>query len=242
MTGRNPFFSGRSRVHFHSSNEDDEAGLIVNVASFDPDSYSEVGTDDGKSSISESVQEEYGSTKDITEATSPFSFSFGEIEEHDREEIRTPQDAANIRRFLQFKSPSAPTSPQTSPEASPRQFLENGETDIPLLDLNVTRTPPRPLQRSRSSSTGTVVENGEREKRHLMDSDNLGKREADRLIRHHTKRSLSKDLFRRISSGETIRSGPSTPEEDGDNKLYNFNSGVLTNLLRLYFFLIQSLI
>lgn len=231
-----------SRVHFNAFElGNEEAGPTVNVASFNPEpDESEQGTDERKS-VTESVSEPDDTTKDITEAKSSSSFHFDQESDDKSElsEMRSPQDNEQIYRFLRFKSPSAPTSPQTSPVPSPRSspssFPQHPDSDIPLLELNGNGGHLAPD--SRPSSAGTVIERGQREKRHSLDAgDQLGKREADRLIRTHTRRSKSKDFFRKISSTpEALRSGTTTPEDDEHARHYTFNSGVLTNLLKLYF-------
>jgi hypothetical protein len=236
-----------SRVHFGTSGPgDDEAEPTVNVASFDPEpDESEQGTDEGKY-VTESVSEPDDATKDITDSKSPSSFYFAEEsdDESDDGQMRSPQDAEHIHRFLRFKSPSAPTSPQSTPVPSPRSsppsFSQNLDSDIPLLELNGNRAQVAPG--SRRSSAGTVVEREQvREKRNSVDSpDQQGKREADRLIRAHTRRSKSKDFLRKLSSAPSVfRSGQSTPEDDEHSRHYTFNGGVLTNLLKLYFFRLE---
>ena len=229
-----PVHGGRSRVHFNASNSDEEAGPTVDVTSFDPDPESELElvTDEGKT-ISESISKDDRFTKDITEIQKlPSSFYFEDSDQSDEEEIDPHEDNEHINRLLRFKSASAPTSPQTTPVLSPHMFPQNRDLDIPLLDLNANRTPHTGPTDSRPSSAGTIV-GGDRDKRCSMDSDNFGKREAERLVREHTKRHRSMDFFRHISSGDILRSETSTPEDDGDSKHYTFNSGVLTNLLKL---------
>ena len=230
---------GRSRVHFNASNRDEEAEPTVNVTSFDPDP--DEGTDEGKSVTDSQISEEDGKTKDITEVKSPSSFYFEEIEDEDNEGggefegRRASHENEQIHRFLRFTSPSAPASPQSSPPSSPRSFPASRSSDIPLLDLNLNRTPPQQQQLdSRPSNAGTIVEGQQLEKRNSLDSpEDVGKKEAQQLIREHSKRHRSKDYFRHMSSGEVFRSGTSTPE-DHDSKHYTFNSGVLSNLLKLY--------
>jgi len=237
-----------SRVHFGASEPgDEEAEPTVNVASFElePDE-SEQGTDEGKS-VTESVSEPDDATKDITEAKSPSSFYFDQEsdDESDHGEMRSPQDTEQIHRFLRFKSPSAPTSPQISPVPSPHSsppvLSQHRDSDIPLLELNGNRGQRAPA--SRRSSAGTVIERGQRKKRNSLDlGDQIGKREADRLIRAHTRRSKSKDFFRKLSSTpEALRSGNTTPEDDEHARHYTFNSGVLTNLLKLYFYPLRDI-
>jgi|SRR5277367_5855332 len=231
-----------SRVHFGGSEPgDDEAEPTVNVASFDPEpDESEQGTDEGKS-VTESVSESDDVTKDITEAKSPSSFYFAEEsdDESDHGQMPSRQDAEQLHRFLRFKSPSAPTSPQSSPvsspQSSPPSFPQNRDSDIPLLQLNGNRA--QFTADSRRNSAGTVIEKEQRENKNSLDStDQVGKREADRLIRAHTRRSKSKDFLHKLSSTPpTFRSGSSTPEDDEHSRHYTFNSGVLTNLLKLYF-------
>jgi hypothetical protein len=195
--------------------------------------------------VTESVSEPHDATKDITEAKSPSSFYFAEEsdDESDDGQMRSPQDAEHIHRFLRFKSPSAPTSPQSSPvpspHSSPPSFPQNLDSDIPLLQLNGNRAQVAPG--SRRSSAGTVVEREQGEKRTSLDSpDQRGKREADRLIRAHTRRSKSKDFLRKLSSTPSVfRSGQSTPEDDEQSRHHTFNSGVLTNLLKLYIFRLE---
>lgn len=217
--------TGRSRVHFNaSSNDEDEP--TVNVTSFDPDPDHEEGK-----SIDESMEDDF--SKDITEVKPPTSsFYFEESDSEDEsKEIRSPQEKQQIHRFLRFKSPSAPTSPQQSPAPSPNTYSQHRDSDIPLLELNGRRTDQAD---SRRSSTNT---NTEREKeRKSSDLVTPGKKEAERLVREHTRRSRPKEFFRRLSSGDGLgmRSGAWTPDEDGDSRHHAFNSGVLTNLLKLY--------
>jgi hypothetical protein len=223
--------ANRSRVHFNAGSRDDEAEPTVNVASFDPDPGSEVGSDEARPSM----QEEDDASKDITEVKSPRSFYFAESESEDDEQTpRTSnENAQQIPRILKFKSSSAPTSPQTSPDFSPSLFPQNRESDIPLVDLNAQHTTPDHHRANSAPSSGdTAVEREHRRKRGSVDTD-TGKREAERLIRAHTKRNRSKDFFRRLSSGDILRSGQTTPDEEG-HQHYHFNSGVLTNLLKLY--------
>ena len=230
---------GRSRVHFNAENRDDEEGVTVNVASFDPDGGS--GEEDEEKKSGESVQEEEdGQSKDITEfkkGPSSFYFEESEEEEEDGEQPRSPQETEQINRFLRFKSPSAPTSPQSSPLRSPTSIPQHRSSDIPLLELN-SQPHTRSQQRldSRRSSTGTVIGHSEkRSARYSLDAATLGKREADRLVKEHSQRAGPKDFCRRLSSGDGLRSGTSTPDPDDDHsKHYTFNSGVLTNLLKLY--------
>jgi len=219
---------GKSRVHFNHS-ENEEADPVVNVASFEAESTEE---DEGRSSLGGLGEEKVGQSKDITEAKPALSPFYFEESDSDEEDVQSPQDTENIQRFLKFKSPSAPTSPQSSPIPSPRVFPEHRSTDIPLLDLNRT---PQTQHDSRPSSAGTYVDQGNKEKRQSTDSFSAGKNEADRLVREHTRRGLRpKEFFRRLSSGNGLRSGQITPEEDGFAKHHTFNSGVLTNLLKLY--------
>lgn len=223
--------ANRSRVHFSAGSLDDEAEPTVNVASFDPDPGSELGSDE----VRQSVQEDHDTSKDITEIKSPRSFYFADSESEDDEQTpRTSnENAQEIRRILKFKSSSAPTSPQTSADSSPSLFPEHRESDIPMVDLNAQHTTPEHHRaNSAPSSGGTAVEGEHRPKRGSADMD-LGKREAERLIRAHTKRNKPRDFFRRLSSGDTLRSGQTTPDEEG-HQHYHFNSGVLTNLLKLY--------
>jgi len=221
--------TGRSRVHFNASSND-EAPPNVNITSFDPDPENEE-----ENSVSGSVED--GQSKDITEVKLPTSsFYFEESESDDEEKqqqgVRSPQEERQINRFLRFKSTSAPTSPQQSPVSSPNTFPQHHRgSDIPLLELNGHRTDQAD---SRRSSTNTIAE---KEKgRKSIDSGAPGKKEAERLVREHTRRSRPKEFFRRLSSGDglSMRSGASTPDEDGYSRHYTFNSGVLTNLLKLY--------
>jgi hypothetical protein len=236
---RQPTSSGRSRVHFNTSNDDAEAEPTVNVASFDPDPDSEVGTDEVKSITDSVLEEEDRVSKDITEIKPPSSFYFDQqSDDSEEEEIRPPRDNEQIHRFLRFKSPSAPTSPQSSPIPSPSTFPQHRGSDIPLLELNGSRTPVQGDVDSRPSSAGTIVDSGNNKNRYSVDGADAfthgEKREADRLVRAHTKRSRPKEFFRRLSSGDGLRSGATTPEDDEHAKHYTFNSGVLTNLLKLY--------
>jgi hypothetical protein len=225
-------------VHFNTSNDDEEAEPTVNVASFDPDPDSEVGTDEAKSITDSVLEEEDGVSKDITEIKAPSSFYFDQqSDDSGEEEIRPPRDNEQIHRFLRFKSPSAPTSPQSSPIPSPSTFPQHRGSDIPLLELNGARTPVQAQGDSRPSSAGTIVDSGNKNRYSADGADAFThgeKREADRLVRAHTKRSRPKEFFRRLSSGDGLRSGASTPEDDEHAKHYTFNSGVLTNLLKLY--------
>lgn len=235
---RQPVTSGRSRVHFNASNDDEEAEPTVNVASFDPDPGSELGTDEAKSMSESVLEEEDGVSKDITEIKAPSSFYFDQhSDDSDEETHRSSKDDEHIHRFLRFKSPSAPTSPQSTPLPSPQLFPEHRSSDIPLLELNGGRTPNQ--VESRRSSANTIVDSGPKKNRHSLDAADAftqgEKKEADRLVRAHTKRSRPKDFLRRLSSGgDLLRSGASTPEDDEHAKHYTFNSGVLTNLLKLY--------
>jgi hypothetical protein len=229
---KTPNNSGRSRVHFNASNNDEAAEPTVNIASFDPDPDSELDTDEGKSSV-EGVMDEDGQTRDITEAKTPSSFYFAENDELDKEDRRTSEDNEYFRRFLQFKSHSAPTSPQPSPIPSPKMSPEHRGSDIPLVDLTATRTESQPPLDSRQSNAGTIVERGQ-EKRDSFDSPGSAKREADRVIKEHTRWKWPKENFRRVRSGDLDPSGASTPEDEGYARHYTLNSGVLTNLLRLY--------
>jgi hypothetical protein len=238
MMERQLISSGRSRVHFNASNNDEEAEPTVNVTSFDPDPDSEIGTDEAKS-ISDSVLEEEDEvSKDITEIKPPSSFYFDQQSDDSEEgESQSPRDNEQIHRFLRSKSPSAPTSPQSSPLPSPNTFPQHRGSDIPLLELNGVRTPVQTQVDSRPSSAGTIVDSGNKNRDSVdgVDAFTQGeKREADRLVRAHTKRSRPKEFFRRLSSGDGLRSGASTPEDDEHAKQYTFNSGVLTNLLKLY--------
>lgn len=148
--------------------------------------------------------------------------------------MRSPEDNQQINRFLRFKSRSAPTSPRSSAAPSPNVFPQYRGSDIPLLELTPHTPDPRPTD-SRPGSSDTVVE--EEQKRQFTDTGDEGKKEAARLVREHTKRgNRPTSFFRRISLGDRPRSGASTPEEDHFGKQhYQFNSGVLTNLLKLYF-------
>jgi hypothetical protein len=218
-----PIQAGRSRVHFNASNEDEESGPTVNVASFEPNYGG--GADDVNSTaavIPESI------SKDITDAKSSTSFYFEGDE--DEEEIRSEEDTEQINRFLRFKSPSAPTSPQSSPFRSPESFPQHRSSDIPLLELTRHTPESRPTE-SRPSSGDTAVDN--ERKRQSTDEEFLGKKEANRLIREHTRRGPT-NFFRRLSSQDSVHSGASTPEDGDNSKHYTFNSGVLTNLLKLY--------
>jgi hypothetical protein len=246
---RQPVTSGRSRVHFNASNDDEEAEPTVNVASFDPDPDpdSEVGTDEAKSMTESVLEEEDGISKDITEIKPPSSFYFDQhSDDSEGEDVRSRKYDEHIHRFLRFKSPSAPTSPQSSPLPSPNLFPEHRNSDIPLLELNGVRTSNQENAESRRSSAGTIVDSGSKKNRHSIDAADAlvqgEKREADRLVRAHTKRSRPKDFLRRLSSGDILRSGASTPEDDEHAKHYTFNSGVLTNLLKLYWQCISVLI
>jgi hypothetical protein len=219
--------TGRSRVHFNASSNDEEAEPTVNVTSFDPDPDNEEDK-----SVNRSVGDDQ--SKDITEVKPPTSSFYFEESDSDNEtqEVTSPQsEQQQIHRFLRFKSPSAPTSPRQSPAASPNVFPHR-DSDIPLLELNGQRTEQPD---SRRSSTNTI---GEKERvRKSVDSGAPGKKEAERLVREHTRRSRPKEFFRRLSSGDGLgmRSGATTPDDDGYAKHYTFNSGVLTNLLKLYF-------
>ena len=222
--------SNRSRVHFNATSLDDEGEPTVNVASFDPDPGSELGSDEAR----ESMQEDDDQTKDITEIKSPRSFYFADSESEDEEQTpRTSnENAQHVQRLLKFKSSSAPTSPQHSPNSSPSLFPQQRNSDIPLVDLNAQHTTPEHHRANSAPSSGeTAVERDARAKRGSTDME-LGKREAERLIRTHTKRNKPREFFRRLSSGDILRSGQTTPEEG--HLHYHFNSGVLTNLLKLY--------
>ena len=223
---------GRSRVHFNA-NDDEEAEPTVNVASFDPDG-SDAG-DDGKVPMTE-MPEKDSTTKDITEVKAPSSFFFDDNDDWNQD-IRSTEDQSQINRFLRFKSPSAPSSPQPSPLASPELFPQHRDSDIPLLTLSRHTTDSQPKGAdSRPSTAGTIIEHYE--KRHSMDEEYLGKKEADRLVREHTRRRTHgpANFFRRLSPAEGLRSGASTPDEDHFSKQhYTFNSGVLTNLLKLLY-------
>jgi len=218
--------TGRSRVHFNASSNDDEEPT-VNVTSFDPDP-------DNLEDKSLGGSMEDDSSKDITEVKPPTSsFYFEESDSEDEnKELRSPQEKQQIHRFLRFKSPSAPTSPQQSPASSPNSYPQHRGSDIPLLELNGRSTDQAD---SRRSSTNTIAENEKGRK--SSESVAPGKKEAERLVREHMRRSRPKEFFRRLSWGDGLgmRSGASTPDEDGDSKHYAFNSGVLTNLLKLYF-------
>jgi hypothetical protein len=223
--------ANRSRVHFNAGSLDDEAEPTVNVASFDPDPGSEVGSDDAR----QSIQEADDTSKDITETKSSRSFYFADSEsEDDQQTPRTSnENAQQIHRILKSKSSSAPTSPQSSPDSSPSLFPQNRESDIPMVDLNAKHTTPEHHRtNSAPSSGGTAVEREHRAKRGSADTE-MGQREAERLIRAHTKKNKPRDFFRRLSSGDLLRSGQTTPDEEG-HQHYHFNSGVLTNLLKLY--------
>ena len=226
---RNIGNAGRSRVHFNAS-QNDEAEPVVNVASFDPDGTEE---EEGSRSPIGSVRDETdGQSKDITEAKNPTSFYLDGSDDSEDEEVHSPQETEQLYRFLRFKSPSAPTSPQSSPIPSPSTFPEHRNSDIPLLNLDHSQ---HGRHESRRSSVGTYVEPNHNAKRLSTDSLNPGKKEADRLVREHTKRGFRpREFFRRLSSGDGLRSGQITPDDDGETKHYTFNSGVLTNLLKLY--------
>ena len=259
--------TSRSRVHFNSENpSNEEAEPRVSVALLEPDSgdSEDLNTDEGKS-ITESVGEDDGTTKDITEAKKlPTSFYFSESEsdsDDDAAGIRRGSacerrssigDNEHIHRILKFKSPSAPTSPQATPQGSPEsEYNPRRDSDIPLLDLNLSKTPEgkRP-DSSPPSSTETAVEKdpmqtNKPERAPTSKAYEQGKREADRLVREHTTRRSHrpKDILRRMSTGDVLKShgrrspsgsGASTPEEGDYAKNYTFNSGVLTNLLKLY--------
>jgi hypothetical protein len=258
--------TSRSRVHFNSENpSSEEAEPRVSVALLDPDpaDSEDLNTDEGKS-ITESVAEDDAITKDITEAKkSATSFYFSESEsDSEDDKVRLGRgsswerrssmgDNEHIHRILKFKSPSAPTSPQTTPQGSPEsRYNGHRDSDIPLLELNLSKTPEgkRP-DSSPPSSAETAVEQDPMQTNKLGRAPTSrayehGKREADRLVREHTTRKSHrpKDILRRMSTGDVLKShgrrsptgsGASTPEEGDYAKHYTFNSGVLTNLLKL---------
>jgi hypothetical protein len=221
---------GRSRVHFNPY-DNEEAEPVVNIARFDAESTKE---DEARSSFGSVREDTDGQSRDITEAEKATTTFYVQNGDSDEEKIGSAQDTEHIQRMLNSKSSSAPSSPQCTPVSSPSVLPDYRNSDIPLLNLNNT---PQTHRESHPSSVKTYVEKSSKGKRGSVESIDPGKKEADRLVKTHTKRGTNpKEFFQRMSTGDGrgLRSGQITPEEDGLTKHYTFNSGVLTNLLKLY--------